>query len=74
MKVGRITTAVVMVIAVLWAPQIQNFPSLWNDLQSILAYATPPIVKRTAYGVLRRGANNTQYAILSTQCHPMAQH
>ena len=44
MKVGRITTAVVMVIAVLWAPQIQNFLSRWNYLQSIVAYATPPIV------------------------------
>lgn len=41
---GRLTTAIVMTVAVLWAPQIQNFPSLWTYLQSILAYAVPPIV------------------------------
>ena len=44
MKIGRITTVVVMVIAVLWTPQIRNVPSRWNDLPSILAYATPPLV------------------------------
>jgi len=42
--VGRVTTGVVMLIGVVWAPQIINFPSLWNYFQSILAYATPPIV------------------------------
>jgi len=42
--IGRITTTIVMLIAILWAPQIINFPSLWDYFQSILAYATPPIV------------------------------
>ncbi len=46
MKLGRIPTAVVMVIAVLWTPQIPNVPSLWNNLPSIFAYATPPLVVR----------------------------
>ncbi len=56
-KVGRITTFTVMVIAVLWAPQIQNFPSLWDYFQSTLAYTTPPIVALFIGGIFWRGAN-----------------
>ena len=70
MKVGRITTAVVMVIAVLWTPQIQNVPSRWNDLQSILAYATPPIV----VNVLRIACCVFVAPLRNTQYHSMAQH
>jgi SSS family solute:Na+ symporter len=44
MRVGRIATAVFMVLAALWAPQIQNFGSLFKYLQSVLAYISPPIV------------------------------
>ena len=56
-KVGRITTFTVMVIAVLWAPQIQKFPSLWDYFQSTLAYTTPPIVALFLGGIFWKGAN-----------------
>ena len=56
-KVGRLTTAIVMIIAVVWAPQIQNFPSLWNYLQSILCYTTPPIVVMFLGGIFWKRAN-----------------
>jgi SSS family solute:Na+ symporter len=42
--IGRITTLIVTVVAILWAPQIGNFPSLWTYFQSILAYITPPVL------------------------------
>jgi len=41
---GRIATIGFMVLSALWAPQILHFPSLWQFLQSILAYVTPPVV------------------------------
>lgn len=54
---GRITTTAIMVVAVLWAPQIIRFPSLWNYGQSILSYITPPIVAIFLCGIFWRRAN-----------------
>ena len=42
--IGRLTTVVVTITAIIWAPQIANFPSLWEYFQSILAYITPPVL------------------------------
>ncbi len=58
-KVGRITTAAVMLIAILWAPQIQRFSSLWAYLQSLLSYVTPPIVAVFLLGIFWERANRT---------------
>lgn len=41
---GRAATLGFMVLAAAWAPQIAEFPTLWQYLQSILAYVTPPVV------------------------------
>ena len=57
-RFGRIATIASMGIATLWSPQIARFPSLWQYLQSILSYATPPVVALFAIGMLWRGANN----------------
>jgi SSS family solute:Na+ symporter len=54
---GRITTTVIMIVAVLWAPQIMRFPSLWNYGQSILSYITPPIVAIFLCGIFWRRAS-----------------
>lgn len=43
-RTGRIATLVFMALAATWAPQITRFPSLWQYLQSILSYVTPPVV------------------------------
>jgi solute:Na+ symporter, SSS family len=43
-RTGRIVTFLFTIIAVLWAPQIIRFDTLWQYLQSILAYITPPVV------------------------------
>ncbi len=57
--IGKLATLVFMVLAALWAPQIERFPSLWQYLQSILSYITPPIVAVFGAGLLWRGARST---------------
>jgi SSS family solute:Na+ symporter len=59
MRVGRIATATFMVLAAVWAPQIENFGSLFKYLQSVLAYISPPIVAVFILGVFWRRANGT---------------
>ena len=56
-RIGRISTAALLVVAVAWAPQIQLFPSLWQYLQAVLAYAVPPVVALFLVGMFWRGAN-----------------
>ena len=46
-----------LVVAVAWAPQLQLFPSLWQYLQAVLAYAVPPVVAIFVVGLFWRGAN-----------------
>lgn len=41
---GRGSTIAFMLVSALWAPQIAHFPTLWQYLQSILSYVTPPVV------------------------------
>lgn len=49
---GRITTLVFMLLAALWAPQIDRFPGLFAYLQQAFAYVTPPLVAVFALGML----------------------
>jgi len=42
MWIGRAITVVVMIIAVIWAPQIGSFEKLWDYLQNTLAWFCPP--------------------------------
>ncbi|MGF1475509.1 MAG: sodium:solute symporter [Geminicoccaceae bacterium] len=55
--IGRITTVIVTAVAVLWSPQIQHFPSLWQYLQSVLSYVTPPVVAVFLVGIFWPRAN-----------------
>ena len=56
-RIGRISTAALLIIAVAWAPQLQRFPSLWQYLQAVLAYAVPPVVAVFLVGMFWRGSN-----------------
>jgi solute:Na+ symporter, SSS family len=56
--VGRLTTVVFMILAVLWAPQIEKFESLWQYLQAVLAYAVPPVVALYLVGLFWTRANS----------------
>ena len=57
--VGRLATVIVMILGVLWAPQIARFSSLWQYLQGVLAYITPPVVACFLVGIFWRRANGT---------------
>ncbi len=43
-RVGQGATLSIMALTVAWAPEIARFASLWQYLQSILAYLVPPVV------------------------------
>ena len=58
MITGRVITLVVMIIAILWAPQIGNFEKLWDYLQNTLAWFCPPIVALFVMGLFSKKANN----------------
>jgi SSS family solute:Na+ symporter len=56
-RIGRLCTAALLLVALLWAPQLENFRSLWQYLQGMLAYAVPPVVALFLGGLFWRGAN-----------------
>jgi solute:Na+ symporter, SSS family len=56
-RIGRVSTAALLIVAVAWAPQLQFFPSLWQYLQAVLAYAVPPVVALFLVGMFWGGAN-----------------
>jgi len=56
-RIGQITTVIALIVAVAWAPQIRHFPTLWDYLQSVLSYTTPPIVVTFLGGILWNRAN-----------------
>jgi SSS family solute:Na+ symporter len=56
-RVGQAATGVALLVAILWAPQIRQFESLWGYLQSCLSYTTPPIVTTFVGGIFWARAN-----------------
>jgi SSS family solute:Na+ symporter len=59
MWIGRIVTFVFMILAAVWAPQIDKFPTLWEYLQNALAYIAPPVVSLYVVGLFWKRANAT---------------
>ena len=57
MVVGRWVTFIFMVLAVLWAPQIEKFGSLFKYLQKVLSYTVPPVVTMFLVGIFWKRAN-----------------
>lgn len=55
--VGKITAAVIVVIAALWAPQIEKFGSLLKYYQEMLSYLAPPVVAAFLMGMFCRRVN-----------------
>ncbi|MFB6230799.1 MAG: sodium/solute symporter, partial [Salinibacter sp.] len=54
---GQVATAGALLVAIIWAPQIARFETLWGYLQSVLAYTTPPIVATFVGGIFWTRAN-----------------
>ena len=57
--IGRVVTAVAMVVAAAYAPLIRDFGSLFQYFQSTLAYLVPPIVAVYFVGLFWRRATAT---------------
>lgn len=57
--IGRWITFIVMIIAVAWAPQIQDFEKLWDYLQQALSWFCPPIIALFMVGLFWKRANKT---------------
>ncbi len=58
-RIGRLCTGALLLVAMLWAPQLESFASLWQYLQAMLAYAVPSIVALFLVGMFWSGANAT---------------
>jgi SSS family solute:Na+ symporter len=70
-RIGRRSMVALLLVAVLWAPQLPQFGTLWQYLQAMLAYAVPPIVALVLTGTFWRGANAAGAAatlVLGTAC------
>jgi len=58
-RTGQLATLAFMVLAASWAPVIRTFPNLWQYLQSILSYVTPPVVVVFLFGIFWQRATST---------------
>lgn len=56
-KYGRMTTAVLIVIAAIWAPNIRHFDGLWGYLQMMFSLVVPPIAVIFLVGVFFKRGN-----------------
>ncbi len=57
MTVGRWVTLVIMIIAIIVAPQIGKFDGLWGYLQETLAWFSPPVVALFVLGIFSKKVN-----------------
>lgn len=65
MRVGRWVTFGFMLLAALWAPEIERFTSLFRYLQQVLAYTIPPVVVLFFAAIFSRRSNHVgAYACL----------
>ncbi|MDT8439713.1 MAG: sodium:solute symporter [Wenzhouxiangellaceae bacterium] len=58
MIIGRVVMALFLVFAVLWAPFITQFRSIFSYLQTMFSYAVPPVVALFLVGVFWPRANS----------------
>lgn len=56
-RIGKIASLVIIVIAALWAPQIGKFGSLLKYYQEMLSYISPPIVAAFLLGIFSKRVN-----------------
>jgi SSS family solute:Na+ symporter len=57
LAIGRTSTGAALAVAMAWAPQLAQLPSLWQYLQAVLAYVVPPVVVLFVAGLAWPGAN-----------------
>jgi SSS family solute:Na+ symporter len=57
-RIGRLTTFVAMIIAILWSPFISRFESMYQGITALICYIAPPITVVFVVGVLWRRASS----------------
>lgn len=58
-RVGQISSLVILIIGALWAPQIEKFGTLVDYYNEILSYVGPPVVAAFMLGMFWKRANAT---------------
>lgn len=58
-RIGQASTLVLVVLACLWAPQIERFSSLWEYLQLVLSFIAPPVAAAFILGLFWKRASAT---------------
>jgi len=56
--VGRITTFVAMVLAILWSPMVGHFETMYQGVNTVVCYLAPPITVVFLFGVFWRRASS----------------
>lgn len=56
-KMGKVFIFLAVFIASLWAPFIDQFPTLWEYLQAVLSYLSPPVVTCFLLGLFWKKAS-----------------
>ncbi|SIS81795.1 solute:Na+ symporter, SSS family [Roseivivax lentus] len=65
-NIGRVTTLVLMVVAILWAPFIDDMGGLWDYLQQAFSILVPPIVAIFMLGALwKKGTGDAAFLTLA---------
>lgn len=65
-KFGKVFILLAVFIASVWAPFIDRFPTLWEYLQAVLAYLSPPVVTCFLFGLFwkRASASGSFWALI----------
>ncbi|MEM9526675.1 MAG: sodium:solute symporter [Bacteroidota bacterium] len=58
-RVGQISTLILVILACAWAPQIERYSSLWEYLQIVLSFIAPPVAAAFILGMFWTRANGT---------------
>ncbi len=56
-KMAKFTIVILTIVAAIWAPYINQFPSLWDYLQMILSFICPPIAALYIIGLFTSKVN-----------------
>ena len=61
-RIGRWTTVLLMIVAVLWAPNIVHFEGIFRYIQQAFSYIVPPVVAIFFMGILwERGSRHAAF-------------
>ena len=56
-RVGKVATVVILIIAAVWAPNISRYDSLLKYYQEMISYIAPPVVAAFLAGIFSRRTN-----------------